>query len=116
MTMETQKEIMPVYRNVIVDVYDENPYKVKTTEEGLELSDEFINPDSGQVDKKDFFIECAQVMDAGTKCEFVRTGDDVMIDIRSISPIPFFGKIYWLVDEAAIKAVISEGLKERFSK
>lgn len=114
--MDNMKEIMPLYRSVLIDVYDVNPYKVNKTEDGLDLSDEFINSDSGQVDKKDFFIECAKVLEVGPKCEFVQPEDDVMIDIRSISPVPFFGKVYWLVDECAIKAVINEGLKERLKK
>lgn len=102
------KEIKVLYRNLLVDVYDENPYKNKTTEGGLQLSDEFVNPDSGQVDKRDFYIECAKVLEVGDECKFVKPGDDVLIDIRTMNPIPFFGNIYWLLDEAAVRAVIKE--------
>ena len=116
MIMENEKEIMPVYRNVLIDIYDVNPYKTNKTEDGLDISDEFINSDSGQIAKKDFYIECAKVLETGPKCEFVKSGDDVMIDIRSINPITFHGQIYWLVDEQAIKAVINENLKTRLNK
>lgn len=116
MEQNEMKEMMPVYRNIIIDIYDENPYKINETEDGLELSDEFINSDSGQVSKKDFYIECAKVIEVGPKCEFVKAGDDVMIDIRSISPIPFYKNCWWLVDEQAVKAVINEGLKNRLKK
>lgn len=100
------KEVKVLYRNVLIDVYDENPYKNKVTEGGLELSNEYVNPDSGQIDKRDFYIECAKVLEVGDDCKFVSAGNDVLVDIRTMSPIPFFGKIYWILDEAAIKAVI----------
>ena len=79
MIMENEKEIMPVYRNVLIDIYDVNPYKTNKTEDGLDISDEFINSDSGQIAKKDFYIECAKVLETGPKCEFVKSGDDVLI-------------------------------------
>lgn len=118
MSMEKNelKEMMPVYRNVLIEVYDVNPYEVTQTEEGLDLSDEFINSDSGHVDKRKFYIECAKVLEVGPKCEFVKPGDDVMIDIRSLTPIPFYANCWWLVDEQAVKAVINEGLKDRLKK
>lgn len=111
-----QKEIMPVYRNVLIDVYDENPYKVNKTEEGLDLNEDFINSDSGQIDKKDFFVECAKVLEVGPECKFVRPEDDILVDIRTMTPIPFYGKIYWLIDEGAVRAVINNNLTERFQK
>ena len=114
--MENEKEIVTLYRTVLIDVYDKNPYKQAETEDGLTLSDEFINSDSGQIDKKDFYIECAKVIEAGPECKYVKPGDDVLIDIRTMSPIPFYGKVYWVLDEGAVKAVIGTGLKERISK
>lgn len=109
-------EIKTVYKNILVDVYDENPYKIAKTEEGLDLTDTFINPDSGQVEEKQMWIECARVIEAGPDCEFVCSGDDVLVDIRTMTPIPFMGKVYWLLNEQAVKAVIAEGLTERFNK
>lgn len=116
MIMENEKEIMPVYRNILIDVYDENPYKVNKTKDGLDISDEFINSDSGQIDKKDFFIECGKVLETGPKCEFVKPDDDIIVDLRCLTPIPFYGKIYWLVDELSVKAVINKDLKTRLKK
>lgn len=100
------KEIKVLYRNILVDIYDENPYKNRVTEGGLQLSDEFVNPDSGQIDKRDFYIECGKVLEVGDECKYVKAGDDVLIDIRSMSPIPFFGGMYFILDEAAVRAVI----------
>ena len=116
MIMNNALELKPIYKNIIVDVYDENPYLNKQTEDGLELNSDFINSDSGQVEAKKLVIECAKVVEVGPDCEFVKPGDDVMINLNSISPIPFMGNCYWLLDEHAVKAVIAEGLTERFKK
>lgn len=110
------KEIMPLYKNIIIDIYDENPYKSSKTEEGLDLTETFVNSDSGQVEEKKLFIECAKVIEAGPDCEFIKNEMDVIVDVRSISPIIFCGKCYWLVNEQAIKAAIGEDLKNEFTK
>ena len=114
--MIMNKELMPVYRNIIVEVYDENPYANKKTEEGLDLNSDFINSDSGQVEEKQLVIECAKVIEVGPECEYVHAGDDVIVDLRTLSPVPFMGNVFWLLNEQAVKAVIAEGLTERFNK
>ena len=109
-------ELKPVYKNIIIDVYDTNPYVRQKTEDGLDLNSDFVNSDSGQVEEKNLVIECAKVMEVGPDCEYVCAGDDVLVDVRALSPIPFLGHYYWLLNEQAVKAVIAEGLTERFKK
>ena len=116
MNMNNDLELKPIYKNIIVDVYDENPYLKKQTQDGLELNSDFINSDNGQVEEKQLVIECAEVIEVGPDCEFVKAGDDVLVDLRTLSPVPFMGNCYWLLNEQAVKAVIAEGLTERFKK
>lgn len=107
-------ELKPIYKNIIVDVYDENPYLNKQTEDGLELNSDFINSDSGQVEEKKLTIECAKVIEVAPDCNYVHAGDDVLVNILQLTPVPFMGNCYWMVNEQAVKAVIAEGLTERF--
>lgn len=116
MIMEKQKEIMPLYSMVMIEPYDENPYEIKTTESGLKLTnDKFESPDTGNIEKTDFFIGAAKVIEAGPKCLYVKAGDDILYDKRSIRPIRFLGNIYFNLAEQNIVAVIAEGLKDRFN-
>lgn len=107
-------EIAPIYKNIIIDVYDENPYLKKQTEDGLDLNSDFINSDSGQVEEKKLTIECAKVIEVAPDCTYIHAGDDVLVNILQLTPVPFMGHYYWMVNEQAVKAVIAEGLTERF--
>ena len=110
-----EKELKPLFNNVIVDVYDENPYKVKASDDQMNLNcGTFENPDEGIVDKKDFFIQCAKVIETGSECKYVKVDDDVMVDFRTLTPIPMGSNLYFMLNEQSIKAVIAEGLTERF--
>ena len=112
-----QKEVMPLYSMVLIEPYLENPYEVKETEEGLRLTTDMQeNPDTGELDKKDFFIVCGKVKEVGPDCKFVKPGDDVMYDARCVRPIRFMGNVFVIVAEQNIATVISEGLSERFGK
>lgn len=107
-------ELKPIYKNIIVEIYDENPYLNKQTKEGLDLNSDFVNSDSGQVEEKQLVIECAKVIEVAPDCQYIHAGDDVFVNILQLTPVPFMGNCYWLVNEQAVKAVIAEGLTERF--
>lgn len=108
---------MPLYSMVMIEPYIENPYEVKESETGLKLTtDQQENPDTGELDKKNFYIVCGKVMEAGPDCKFVKAGDDVMYDARSVRPIRFMGNVYVTVAEPNIATVIGENLSERFKK
>lgn len=112
-----EKEIMPLYSFVMIEFYDEDPYDKKYTESGLKLTEDvFENPDTGNLDKKEFPVKTAKVIDVGPDAKFVRQGDDVMVDSRTCRPIRFMGNIYFIVGEQNIITVIAENLKERLNK
>ena len=56
--------IMPLYANVILRPYEKNPYVEMTSKEGLILTDDqFNSQDSGEVEKLDLMIGCAEIVD-----------------------------------------------------
>lgn len=117
MNMNNVKEIMPLYSMVMVEIYDENPYERKETETGLRITNDLReNEDTGMIEKSEFYVKTAKVIEAGPDCKYVRAGDDVLIDTRSIRPIRFMDNIFWNIAEPNLVAVINEGLSERFKK
>ena len=115
--MNNAKEIMPLYSMVMVEMYEENPYERKETETGLKLTGDLReNEDTGNIEKSEFFVRVARVVEAGPDCKYVRSGDDVLVDTRSIRPIRFMDNMFWNTAEQNLVAVINEGLNERFKK
>lgn len=115
--MIMEKEFKPLFNNVIVSVYNENPYKVKASENEWAKSDgTFENPDDGTIDQKDFFIQCAKVIEVGPECKYVKVNDDVYLDFRSLTPLYIGANLFFTINEMAIKTVIAEGLTERFKQ
>lgn len=110
-------EIMPLYKTLMVEFYDENPYEVKETETGLKLTTGMHeSPDSGELEKKDTWYRVAKVLEVGPECLYVHAGDDVYLDLRSCRPFPFRGNIYWNAAEQNVIAVMGDNLKQRFNK
>ena len=110
-------EIYPVYSNIMVQPYVENPYKQKTTESGLKLTaGQFDNPDTGERDEKEFFIATGKVIAAGPACKYVKEGDDVMFDERAVRPVPFFDSGFLILAEPNVVCVIGPDLKKRFEE
>lgn len=115
--VELKKEIMPNGNRVLMRAMDNNPYMATTTESGLELiTGEFDNPDTGERDMKDFPTQCAEVLEVGPKCEYVRPGDHVIITLGSLTPVPFKGEILWSTSEINLIAIMADDLHERFKK
>lgn len=111
------KEIMPLYSRVLLQFYEENPYEQKTTESGLKLTnDVFESPDTGNLEKKDFFCRVGNVIEAGPDCKYLKVGDDVIMDTRNCSPLRFMGNVFFTTAEQNIIAVINDDLTERFKK
>lgn len=108
------KEIYPIMNNVLINVYYENPYKKLVQDDEVVMTDEFINPDSGMVDKLENNTFFGNVVEVGPECKFVKAGDDIIFDHRALFPTPFMGNELWMLNEQAIKAVINENLTERF--
>lgn len=108
------KEIYPIMNNVMIEIHRENPYKRIFKDNEIEMTNDFINPDSGMIDELENNVFFGEVIEAGPECEFVKPGDDIIFDHRCIFPVPFLGHEYWMLNEQSIKAVIAEGLTERY--
>jgi len=111
-----EKEIYPIMNNLLIEIYFDNPYKKIVKENEVEMTEDFVNPDSGLVEKLENTAFFGKVIEAGPECEFVKAGDDVLFDHRAVFPAPFFGHDLWVLNEVSVKAIIAEGLSERFKK
>ena len=110
-------EIMPIYNNIMIRPYKENPYADQVTASGLKLgSGEFTNPDSGEDDTLDTFVGCAKIIETGPEVKYLKVGDDVYYDTRTVYPVPFMSLGYRLTTEPQILCVLNENLKERFNE
>lgn len=110
-----KKEIMPLFSNVMIRPYAENPYDTMKSEEGLILNNgEFDNSDSGEHENLDLKIACAEVIEVGPECKYVKVGDDVYVNTFSIRPVPFMRQGFFLCNEQNILTVMNNNLNERF--
>lgn len=108
-------ELLPMGPKVILLPYASNPYrKVMEGKIIVEYTGAFNNPDTGEKDTLETFIGCAQVIEVGPEVKYVRKGDDVFYDTRTVYPLPFMQQGYRVTVEVSLLAVINEGLKERF--
>ena len=115
--IELKKEIMPNGARLLMRAMENNPYMSSVTESGLELiSGEFDNPDTGERDMNDFPTQCAEVIEVGPKCEYVKPGDHVIITLGSLTPVPFKGEILWSTNECNLIAIMADDLSERFNR
>jgi co-chaperonin GroES (HSP10) len=110
-----KKEIMPLFNNVILRPYSENPYVENVTKSGLIYNDgEFENEDSGETEKLDLRIACAQVIEVGPECKYCKVGDDVYFNTFSSKPVPFQRQGFFLCNELNILSIMNDDLEERF--
>ena len=108
---------MPIYNNIMIRPYKENPYADQITKSGLKLGNgEFTNPDSGEDEQMDLKIACAEVIEVGKDCKYVQAGDDVFINLPNIRPVPFMRQGFFLCNEQNVLAVMNDNLDERLKK
>lgn len=108
-------EILPMFNKIILMPYPQNPYK-KVMQGSLivEFNGDFLNPDSGEKDTLNQLVGCAKVIEVGPECKFLKPGDDIYYDTRTVYPVPFMSMGYQLTSEPQILCVLNESLKERF--
>ena len=107
-------EIMPINNNIMVRPYSVNPYAANTSSTGLNLGNgEFTNSDSGENEQLDLKIFCAEVIEVGQGCKYVKPGDDVFINEGTTRPVPFMRQGFFLCNEQNVLAVMNDNLKER---
>lgn len=108
-------EVMPMGCNVMVELYAENPYEEKETEDGFKLTNgEFDNPDTGNRDKKDQSVFAARVIEVGPEAKYIKAEDDVIFPLYCAKPLPFQGHIYFIVAEPNILAVMANDISKRY--
>lgn len=114
-------EIKALYNYALVKPFSENPFqRIKVdSKTGLILDlggqkPTFKNQDNGEIEEEENLIKVATVIDAGTKCEYLKEGDVIMYVKHSGTPVPFFKQGLECVPETRVLAVINEGLTKRF--
>lgn len=109
-------EIVPMGNKIIIQEYPKNPYrKIMEGSIFVDYNGEFLNPDSGEKDTLQKFVGCAKIIEVGPECKWLKIGDDVYYDTRTIYPIPFMSLGHKMTTEPQILCVINEGLKTRFN-
>ena len=107
-------EMMPLGNKIVILPYPQNPYrKVMEGSIIVDYDGSFKNPDSGEMDQLKEGIKCGKVIEVGPKCTFLKPGDDVYYDGRTVYPLPFMTLGYVLTQENAILAALNSGLKDR---
>lgn len=109
-------EMLPMMNKIILQPYPVNPYR-KVVEGSLivDYTGAFKNPDSGEDDKLQELVGCAKIIEVGPECKYLKPGDDVYYDTRTVYPVPFMSMGYRLTSEPQILCVLNEKLKERFN-
>jgi len=109
-------EMIPMLNKIVLLPYPKNPYrKVMQGSIIVDYTGEFNNPDSGEKDKLKELVACAQVIEVGPEVKYLKPGDDVFYDTRTVYPVPFLSLGYLLTSEPQILCVLNEKLKERFN-
>ena len=109
-------EMLPMMNKIILQPYPVNPYRIVV--EGsliVDYTGAFKNPDSGEDDKLQELVGCAKIIEVGPECKYLKPGDDVYYDTRTVYPVPFMSMGYRLTSEPQILCVLNEKLKERFN-
>lgn len=109
-------EMLPMGSKVILAAYPKNPYR--KIMDGSIITDwdgSFLNPDTGEMDKQKELIGCAEVIEVGPECKYLKPGDDVYYDTRTVYPVPFMSLGYILTIEGSILCVLNDKLKQRFN-
>jgi len=109
-------ELIPMSNKVVIMPYPQNPYrKIMEGNIIVDYQGDFKNPDSGEWDKMKELVACGKIIEVGPECKFLKPGDDVYYDSRTVYPLPFMHMGHQITSEPQILCVINEKLKERFN-
>ncbi len=100
-------KILPCNTNVVLDFYDENPYRaIETTENGLilgiESTKKYKSNETGEIEDSEEYIACAKVIAIGPSCRNVQVGEDVFAVKHIANPLPYRKKNYRVINEENI--------------
>ena len=109
-------EQLPMGNKIIILPYPRNPYrKIMEGNLFIDYDGSFKNPDSGEQDKLKELVGCAQVIEVGPDCKYLKPGDDVYYDTRTTYPLPFMSMGFQVTSEPQIITFLNEGLKKRLN-
>ena len=114
-------EIMPLGSNLIVKLFEENPFQ-RIVKEGSIIVDlggqkpQYKNTDNGQIEEEENFIKVGVVQEVGPECKYVKPGDTIFTTKPSLVPIPFYKQNLHSLSEMRVLAVVNEGLTKRFQE
>lgn len=112
--MEKKMNVKALYDYVLFKE-SENPFLRKVTKSGIFISDGFADSnETGNLEKLDQVIGFGVVEVAGTQCQFVKPGDGIFYDRRSIRPVPM-SETLWQFSERNIVAYV-EGDDEFYTE
>ena len=115
----TNLEILPTNGNILVRMYNKNPWdQIKTTESGLIIpvyDGTYISHETGEKEVARMAVAYAEVVAVGPEVKYVRPGDDIIFINGTQRPTPFLGQALWVVSQNNVLVVINEELTERFS-
>lgn len=100
-------DIVPVNTGVLLQFYDENPYRmIETTETGLivgiESTKRYKSNETGEIESNEEMVSCAKVIAVGPECKNVKVGEDVYCMRFRAIPVPFRKKGYYIMSEQNI--------------
>ena len=104
-------KIVPCNTNVIIEFYEENPYRaMQTTENGLivgvESTHRFKSNETGEMEDSEEYIACAKVIAVGPDCKNVKVGDDIFAAKHLGTVIPYKKLGYRAINEQNIICII----------
>ena len=114
-------EIMPLGSNLIVKLFEENPFQ-RIVKQGSLIVDlggqkpQYKNTDNGQIEEEENFVKVGVVQEVGPECKYVKPGDTVFTSKPSLVPIPFYKQNLHYLSEMRVLAVVNEGLTKRFQE
>lgn len=112
-------EIMPLGGQILVKLYDKNPYDtVDITDNGLivpSFDGVIFDKESGQERSLAKVTEIGHVIEVGPDVKYIKEGDDIMFRSGGQTPVPFLKQGFWTVHQNNVLVTINLKLQERFS-
>ena len=99
--------LVPCNTTVVVDFYEENPYRALETSEaglilGIEGGKRYKSADTGEMEDAEEYIACAKVIAVGPACRNVKVGEDIFAVKHISQPLPYRQKGYRVLSEENI--------------
>lgn len=100
-------KILPIYSNVVLEFYDDNPYRMLETTEsgvllGIDSTKKYKSNETGEMEEAVDFIACAKVIAVGPDCKYIKEGEDVFAVKGIANKLPYRNQPYYVINESNI--------------